>query len=369
MVRLKTYSIHTNSNSVLYFRFCKIFRPGMFHCSLNKEILDMEQKMPELRNVDDQTSKAGLKTRAGIRNVTNVGKVIQDKNYELHRQYSEAVGERALLCAWKEYLKTLSTEEKTTKTKENAEFILKKFVKVFQFNYYFDQEYEPDYFDDCHKDALDNANRTILSKLLRKAVKQSDGKGVRASSLALIPFFLNRGLVQNSKYAAMLLMAHIEYLRASTKLKDRLDRYVSVNTKGGWETGIAKDMQNEFYVDTVKKLLKNLKIKTSYQADRAILDLPVSSKIVENDLDAVGMKKEGQGTSYAYLTEENLQEMDEVFEEVNPFSQDRDKITFQQDMPAMFEGPALSDENLVRFLARNRYSFHKSRIMRHEWKC
>ena len=88
MVRLKTYSIHTNSNSVLYFRFCKIFRPGMFHCSLNKEILDMEQKMPELRNVDDQTSKAGLKTRAGIRNVTNVGKVIQDKNYELHRQYS-----------------------------------------------------------------------------------------------------------------------------------------------------------------------------------------------------------------------------------------------------------------------------------------
>ena len=71
--KYNSHNFYANSYSVLYFRFCKIFRPGMFHCSLNKEILDMEQKMPELRNVDDQTSKAGLKTRAGIRNVTNVG--------------------------------------------------------------------------------------------------------------------------------------------------------------------------------------------------------------------------------------------------------------------------------------------------------
>jgi hypothetical protein len=61
--------------------------------------------------------------------------------------------------------------------------------------------------------------------------------------------------------------------------------------------------------------------------------------------------------------------MCDVFDEVNPFSSDRAVIVYQQKvMQSMFEGEALSEKNLSRFIKRNKSQFHKSRLMRKEWK-
>jgi hypothetical protein len=99
-----------------------------------------------------------------------------------------------------------------------------------------------------------------------------------------------------------LMWAHIEYMRASKKLRERLDMYVGINNRGGKDTGLSKDMQNELFVCLVKTLFKSMKIRTGLQADRAILDLPVSSRVIKNDQGAVGINPEDRSTAYAYLT-------------------------------------------------------------------
>ena len=324
----------------------------MFHCSLQKEILDMTQKMPVMRSTKDSTSKAGLKTAAFIKKVSNDPKVITD-NYEVTRQFSEATGECALLSAWKEFQSKLLEklgDQKVKKSKSMAKKIIEKFKEFAQINCFLDGKYKPEFFDDCHKDATDNMNRTILSKLLRKAVKQSDGLGILSVSLALIPFFLNRDITQNSKYAPLLLWFHIEYLRASTPLKKRLLRTMCINTSGTLEGGVSWDMENEFCIMLVKNLLKTLKITTGLHADQAVLDLPVSNRVVSNDAAAVGAPFKKAGHAYRYLTEENLQEMMAVFDQV--------KLSSKTISQLLISGQALQQGQESDALPPDRHAHH-----------
>jgi hypothetical protein len=350
--------------------FIKAYRPGLFHCSMQKEVLDMKQRMEVMRTVKDTSSKAGIKTALMIKKVSNDTQIIEE-NYELHRQFNQAVGECSMLSALREFELRLTDKlggKELVHSKTVARVVINKFNQFAKIEYFHDNTKKVNYFDDAHKDAVDNMNRTLMSKILRKAVKQSDGKGVVAASLSLIPFFLNRDLKQNSKYAPLLLWSHIEFLRASSALKERFLEHISINTTGTKEGGIAWDMHNEHCILLVKKLLKALNIRSGLQADQAILDLGVSSKIVSNDAASLGVADKRPGTAYSYLTEENIEEMMEIYNKVQPFKETRTVIKFQQKMESLFEGEALSDANIKRFLKRNRENFYKSRLMRRNWK-
>ena len=63
-----------------------------------------------------------------------------------------------------------------------------------------------------------------------RVTRYGDGKGLRAVQLSWIPYFLNRAgkhdsISNNSKYAFYLTISHIDYLRSSTRMKYRIDRY------------------------------------------------------------------------------------------------------------------------------------------------
>ena len=126
--------------------------------------------------------------------------------------------------------------------------------------------------------------------------------------------------------------------------------------------------RNRTKILLVKKLLKSLNIRSGLQADQAILDLGVSSKIVSSDAASLGVADKKPGTAYSYLTEENIQEMMDIYNKVQPFKETRTVIEFQQKMESLFEGEALSDKNIKRFLKRNKDNFYKSRLMRRNWK-
>ena len=66
--------------------FIKAYRPGYFHCSMQKEVLDMKQRMEVMRTVKNTSSKAGIKTAFMIKKVSNDMQIIKE-NYELHRQF------------------------------------------------------------------------------------------------------------------------------------------------------------------------------------------------------------------------------------------------------------------------------------------
>ena len=78
--------------------FIKAYRPGYFHCSMQKEVLDMKQRMEVMRTVKDTSSKAGIKTALMIKKVSKDTQTVKE-NYELHRQFNQAVGECSMLSA------------------------------------------------------------------------------------------------------------------------------------------------------------------------------------------------------------------------------------------------------------------------------
>ena len=63
-----------------------------------------------------------------------------------------------------------------------------------------------------------------MSLVLSSVEHESDGLGLRAVRLAMIPYFLNRKQDhQDSKYAARLLVNRIWYMQASQRTKARID--------------------------------------------------------------------------------------------------------------------------------------------------
>ena len=128
--------------------------------------------------------------------------------------------------------------------KEDAKFLIAKFLNDMKIYYLYDtkKDYSKEtFYDDLERNVCDLAARGLVELVLDRVQKNSDGTGLRACSLALLPYFLNRtgmapkllslsksnilltGEDINSKYAAHILFNNIDYMRCDSRTKVSLD--------------------------------------------------------------------------------------------------------------------------------------------------
>ena len=342
-------------------RFIKCIRPGHFHALLNKLKQDMAKKLPVLTNVADKTSMAALKTATGLKYISNDPDDIS-KHYERTRQFQEAITDVSIISAWGQFTSKVIEHEQT---KEGAMSLIKEFMNDTKIQYYYDPDMEAttQYKDDCEKDCIDNINRGLLGKMLDRAIADGDGKGIRACSLVLVLYFLNRSDIQNSKYAPLMLEAHIDFLRMSSMDQFLIDRYATINTQGTRGHNKSHDMHEENIIKRLKKLLNSTRNKTGLQLDKKVLSMQVIDLVVENEHQAVGLVKSGN-SRYSYLSQQQMEDLMEVFEQTNPFNPERPTLSYKQNLPSMWEGEAMSVPNIERFLTRNSGDYVRSRSLR-----
>ena len=217
--------------------FIKIARSGTLHLVMNKTIQDFRARMLLDRSVEDKLSLANIQLVVGV-DITNDEDKIKN-SFELHRQVEEAIADQAIIAAFREHKKDLQTPE--IKNKLAAENLISEFLEKFQIRYFAKMPKENNiemlpplcpFYDDLEENTVDLASRGLLSKMVRVAEKNGDGQGLRAVKFALIPYFLNKKNVQDSKYALYLLDEHVDFQGLSDRDKARVDQYSSINTSG-----------------------------------------------------------------------------------------------------------------------------------------
>ena len=79
--------------------------------------------------------------------------------------------------------------------KEDAKSLILKFLIDMKIHYLYDtkKDYSKEtFYDDLERNVCDLAARGLVELVLDRVQKNSDGTGLRACSLALLPYFLNR---------------------------------------------------------------------------------------------------------------------------------------------------------------------------------
>ena len=213
-------------------------------------------------------------------------------------------------------------------------------------------------------------NRMLLIKMLKMAVKNGDGVGIRAMKLVLVPFFLARAEKQNSKYALYLIREHIDHEGTDSLTKERKDMYCTINVTGKPGSNRAHDTTMENLNLEGKKMLKTQKGDVKpMDLEKNVLASNTMDMMVSLDKEVNGMDGgTGGGHADKKIKEEALEDIKEEIEIAKPFSHSRKKVVFQQRMRTVWaggqEGGRLSDSNLERFLDRNAESYEEDRLRR-----
>ena len=127
-----------------------------------------------------------------------------------------------------------------------------------KFFYDIDNHDEKVKFDDILSNCRDIAGRAVMSLIADKVEHEGDGLGIRGVCIAMIPYFLNKKLVQSSKYAISLLSNLIHFHGASDRTKRRIDLLSTCNPSGGLGKGMSMDQVNEHKVKSVKQSIRGL---------------------------------------------------------------------------------------------------------------
>ena len=162
------------------------------------------------------------------------------------------MGKAAICEAWRSF-----SEDSTMPCpdqKEDAKTLILHFLdtKNIFYMYNTNKDYNKEsFFDDLERNVCDLAARGLVELVLDRVQKNSDGMGLRACSLALLPYFLNRTgtatklawlthatLLQldntgediNSKYAAHILFNTIDYIRCDSRTKVNEVRYMGISS-------------------------------------------------------------------------------------------------------------------------------------------
>ena len=250
--------------------------------------------------------------------------------------------------------------------------MIKRFMSNFRIQYYFkpSEEMPPPYYDDVEENATDLLNRGLITMMLKSAVKNGDGVGIRAIKLVCIYGFLARDDKQNSKYAKYLLQDHIDFLGSDSLTKARIDRYATINTTGKPGDNKAHDTHMENMNLETQKMIGNMNSNLEpIQLEKESLASNISSMAVCLDKEVNGIDGgTGGGHADKKLSEDNINDIMEEIEITNPFSRRRPKIVFKQRMRTCWSGGhaggRLSKENRERFLERNKNHYEENRLRR-----
>ena len=348
-------------SAVERFEFMPVFRIGMFHLRMNKSIMDIESGMKGLVNVEDELSLGYFRTVLGLNSITNKAENIKRcGEFEKHDQFLLVVGKEILINAFKSFM--ASYKGTITKTTEGATDLILKFLSVSDIKYFYDPNNfdEKDKFDDILSSCRDNAGRTVLSMVSDKVEHEGDGLGIRAVRKAMIPYFLNKKVVQSSKYAMSLLSDLVNYMGASERTKKRIDLLATCNPTGGLGKCLARDQVNEHKVKMVKNSIRGLHSQLSDTIlSKTVLGANVLCQLQEHDQESMLLPMSGGRSSYSYIGDDQRSKIRSEIEKINPFDQNREKREhYEKPTGSVFAG--LSLDRVEKFLTRNKQNFTRS---------
>jgi hypothetical protein len=200
--------------------------------------------------------------------------------------------------------------------------------------------------------------------LYNRVVRAGDGKGLRAVKLSWLPYFVNTGgdedISHVSKYAFYLVQDHINFERASSRLKYRLDRHATVNTSGCSGHNIEHDLSNEHYNKCSRRIWKSANgVMTKLKKERATLGHNTTERITEQLETSVGWA-EGKGgdTANMLFSEADKEEIHFQFVSKKPYDKDLSKGSFNQEMMSVYSGDAIKDmDNLENYFDMQKYHY------------
>ena len=178
--------------------------------------------------------------------------------FEKHDQFVLAVGTEMLIIAFKFFMSKYTYPlEKTTLGAIN---LILKFLDVSDIKYFGNPQNfdEKDRFDDVLSSCRDICGRTVLSLVTDKTEHEGDGLGIRVVRRVMIPYFLNKKIVQSSKYTSSLLSDLVNFMGQSERTKRRIDLLATCNPTRGRGKNLARDQVNEHKVKLVKQSVRGL---------------------------------------------------------------------------------------------------------------
>ena len=273
-------------------------------------------------SVDDVCSLAAIKTSLALSKISSDRKKIA-KQYEDHVQLLEKTGISIIMSAWQSML-AIRPDLEVPASKKEAEYMMQQFLEHSKINLFFvlGQAVDTKDKNDARENCSDLGSRALMEMVMDRVTKTGDGLGIRGVQLALIPYLLNKtGNDLNSQYASYLLYNHVDYMRCSSRMKRRLDRYSYINLSGKINHNIPFDQAMEMYIGSVKRLLTSMHARLSpLQVQKSIAGINIKEMIVHQHELSLGFAgRRGGDSSRPRYTEEQLEELGAMFSEVKPF--------------------------------------------------
>ena len=101
------------------------------------------------------------------------------------------------------------------------------------------------------------------------------------------------------------------------------------------------------------------------QLERDVMASNISEMITELEQElTIGKSGSGGGHSSRKMSEENIEDIKDMFDVADPFSKSRDKVVYKQKMQSIEGGDGLMYQNTSRFLARRKSKYLVARMRR-----
>ena len=224
-----------NFTAVERLDFLPHFRLALFHGKMNKTYMDMPILMPKKAMMEAEGTLPELVAIAGIQGISVEEKKIGNA-YEKHDQLVMCIGHLYVANMFRNFLKDEPKALDGVVNEATAIAFVLKMLERYDVELYFDPEREkvPEgKWDDPANYARDAISRMVLSEIFDAGEEEQDWYLLKCLRKSMVVYFLNRKYkVQDSKYAAFLLLDEIFEEQASERDRERMNQAVCVNPSG-----------------------------------------------------------------------------------------------------------------------------------------
>ena len=217
------------------------FRLALFHAKMNEIYMDFPVMMPKRAMMEDEGTMPELVALAGIQGISNEEKKIGNA-FEKHDQLLHCVGHLYTTNMFRNYIKEEPTALDDIVDEATAIKFVLNMLKYYDVELYFDPkkaQQDDKKWDHPANYARDVVARMILSEVFDIGEEEEDFFLLRSLRLNMMTYFLNRKYrIQDSKYAAFLLLDEVLEQQASEKDQERMNLAVCVNPSGRRKGGL-----------------------------------------------------------------------------------------------------------------------------------
>ena len=215
--------------------FLAHFRLALFHAKMNKTYMDYPMMMPKKAMMEDEGTLPELVAIAGIQGISIEDKKIGNA-YEKHDQLLMCVGHLYVANMFRNFMKDEPALMDGVLDESTAVRFVLRMLETYDVELY----YDPDRvgppegkWDDPANYARDAVTRMIIAEVFDAGEEEEDSYLLKCLRLNMMVYFLNRKYkIQDSKYAAFLLLDDVLEQQASERDKERMDRTACINPSG-----------------------------------------------------------------------------------------------------------------------------------------